>query len=82
MVFDSSGIGSVQLSWSVGTASGNTSVPLLAPDFYSVAIGPFSASTLSGGDAPIALTLTALDTASNQTSVSSSSLVRLFDCGN
>jgi len=81
VVFDPSAIGSVQLSWSVGAANGNTSVPLVAPDIYSVTVGPFAESTLSGGsDEWISLQLTAFDGIGNPTSVSSSSFTLLHDC--
>lgn len=81
IVLDPSGIALVQLSWSVGSSNGTVGVPLVgSPGVYSVTIGPFADSTLSGGDAWISLQMTAYDTLSNSASVSSSSLILLNDC--
>ncbi len=83
VVSDPSGVASVQLTWSVGSSSGMIVVPRIAdPGIYSVTIGPFADTTLSGGNAPIALQMTALDTLSNSTSVSSGNDIPpvLHDC--
>jgi len=81
-VFDPSGLSSVQLSWSVGSSSGTVEMLEIASDIYSVTIGPFPADTVSGGDAPILLTLTARDAFFNPTAESSGTRIPplLHDC--
>ncbi len=82
VVFDASGISSVQLAWNVGSSGGTLVMSEIATDVYSVTIGPFAESTLSGSDAPISLTLTARDAFSNPTVVSSGNDIPplLHDC--
>jgi hypothetical protein len=82
VVSDPSGVASAQLIWNVGSSSGTVGMTEIAANVWSVTIGPFSDSTLSGSNAPIALQMTAFDTLSNSSSVSSGNQIPplLHDC--
>ena len=82
VVFDPSGVTSVQLSWTVGTSSGSVGMSPIAQDVYSVTIGPFDEDTVSGGNASISLMLTATDAHANEASSTSGTRIPplLHDC--
>ena len=81
-VEDDEAVGDVLLSWSVGTESGSLLMHLDGGDF-AAEIGNFAPRTIDpagSGEAPVVLTIDAIDTSGNITTVTNSDVLVLHLC--
>lgn len=81
-VEDDEAVGDVLLSWSVGTESGSRLMHFEGGDF-AAEIGNFASRTIDpagSGEAPVVLTIDAIDTSGNMTTVTNSAVLVLHLC--